>query len=176
MFKSNHSARQRGIGMIEAVLYIVIAIAVIIGGIIFYLNASQGTRLTDAVRSIVGIQSGVRSLYLANSEFEIGGEDLESAVISSGLVRNNLISPEGKIVNEWQGEVKVRGFNGGFVVDYGDVPLESCVKLAIYNAQGTGTAGNGIGAVTINGVLADTNGDGQVTPEEATAACTAASS
>lgn len=166
--------RQRGATLIEGVLFVVIGMGLILGGFALYLHFSEGSRTNNAVRSIIGIQSGVRALYMGNSDFPAAGDDLEGAVIRSGLVSANLISEDGKLVNEWNGPITVRGFNGGFVVDYGAVSVDACVRLAVHNPQGVGNAGLGIGAVIINGVVADADGDGEVTPLEAAAACQAA--
>lgn len=104
-----------------------------------------------------------------------GGEDLAPAIIASGSIAPDRIAADGSLRNEWDGFITVLGFTSGFTVDYGAVPASSCVRLAPYAANGAGTAGNGILAVQIDGDLADIDGDGQVTVEEAATACVDAS-
>lgn len=162
---------KRGIGLIEAILYLVVGTAVLVGGMVFFRQASESARVDNAVRSIVSIQSGVRSLYHSNSRFPAEGSDLASAVILSGSVPGSLVSADGDLINEWGGSVGVFARGGGFIIDYGDVPREACVRMAPYTMQGVGVAGYGIAAVSINGTPADTNGDGQVTPDEALSVC-----
>lgn len=162
---------RRGASLIEAILYVVVATAVVIGGIVFFHSASESSRVDSAVRSIVSIQSGVRSLYQGNSRFPEEGSDLAHAVVVGGSVPAARIGVDGTLVNEWGGDISVLAFGTGFIVDYGNVPREACIRLAPYTMQGVGMAGYGIAAISVGGVAADQNGDGQVTPEEALLAC-----
>ena len=162
--------KRRGLGIIEAALGVVIAIGVTIGGVVLFQQTTENSRINDAIRSIVSIQSGIRSLYVNDSTF---GEssDLVEATISAGIVPGKLINEDGTIVNEWGGLIEISGRPNAFVVDYQDVPLNACVRLAPHTALGTGAAGTGIAGVAINGNIVDTNVDGVVSPEEAAAAC-----
>ncbi len=46
------AARRRGVTLIEAVLYISIALALIVGGLVFFQQASLAQRTNSAVRNI----------------------------------------------------------------------------------------------------------------------------
>ena len=50
-------ARKRGVTLIEAVLFISIALGLIVGGIVFFQQASLAQRTNDAVRTVSGVAS-----------------------------------------------------------------------------------------------------------------------
>ena len=62
--------RRRGVTLIEAVLYISIALALIVGGIGFFQQASVAQRANNAVRNISALASEVRALYSQANTFE----------------------------------------------------------------------------------------------------------
>lgn len=164
--------RKRGIGLIEGVLFILIAIALITGGVVYFKQASEAARVNSAVHSIVGIQSGVRSLYQSGGSFGAGeGSDLGPTAVAAGIVSSRLVAADGQLSNEWAGDIEIRGYPEAFVLDYRGVPKEACIRLAPHSTLGNGPAGNGIAAVAVNGVLVDVNDDGTVSPSEAAAAC-----
>ena len=166
--------QRRGIALVEAALFAVIAVALMVGGVVYYQQTSEAARVNDAVRSIVGIQSGVRSLYQADGRFgAAAGSDLVPAAVAAGAVSPRLVTPTGGLSNEWAGDVQILGYPGAFVVDYRDVPKQACVRLAPHSVVGNGPAGHGIAGVAVNGLLVDDDGDGRVTPVEAEAACNA---
>lgn len=166
-----HSRRSRGVGLIEVILFAAIALGLITGGIVFFNQASEAARVNEAVKSIVSLQTGIRSMYQATSTFGVSGVDLLPATIASGAANKSLITPEGGLLNEWGGAVTVAGYASGFTLGYGDTPLSACVRLAPHTAQGNGSAGTGIAAVSINGVLVDADGNGSVSSDEAALAC-----
>ena len=105
------AARKRGISLIEAVLYLVIALAVIVGGIVFFQQAQLSNQVTDTARAGVGISSQFRGLYQSQRSF--GEAPLTGAVLASGSVPSNFQSDTG-IVHPFGGDVTVNGNGGGF--------------------------------------------------------------
>lgn len=145
------SARKRGVTLIEAVLYISIALALIVGGLVFFQQASLAQRTNSAVRSISAIASEVRGLYQQSSNF---AGLTEGTLISAGAVPSSLINGAA-LQNEWGGAVVVAP-NGaqtnfaasqGFTVVYRGVPREACVRLTTADVTGTGRVGSGIRGV-----------------------------
>ena len=49
------AGRQRGISLIEGILYLVLAISVVVGGIVVFQNAQLSNRVTEAARGIVTV-------------------------------------------------------------------------------------------------------------------------
>lgn len=146
------AARKRGISLIEAVLYLVIALAVIVGGIVFFQQAQLSNQVTDTARAGVGISSQVRGLYQSQRSF--GNEDLTSAVLASGSVPSNFQSDTG-IVHPFGGDVTVNGNDGGFAMTFANLSEAACLRLATVGEGGEGPLGTGIDGMTFVGA-ADT--------------------
>ena len=182
---TKHGAR-RGVTLIEAVLFISIALGLIVGGLVFFQQASLAARTNDAVRSLSGIASETRAAYRTQDDFD----GLTSGVlISSGAVPSSQVSTTATgcttaapcILNEWGEIVVVRdsvlsingaftGTTGGgvigdatadryFEIEYGNIPVAACTRLATAT-DGNGPIGPGIVAVRI----ADAAGTTLTTP------------
>ena len=161
------STRKRGVTLIEAVLYISIALALIVGGLVFFQQASRAQRINSAVRSISAIASETRGLYQQQGSF--AGFN-HATLISAGSVPTSLISnpATGELKNEWGGVITagptaalaavppaggvggVQAFaaNSGFFVVYPNVPITACSRLVSVDKYGTGPLGNRIRSVT----------------------------
>ena len=190
------SVRKRGVTLIEAVLFISIALGLIVGGLVFFQQANLAQRSNDAVRTVSSLASEARALYRTQQSFE----DLEARVlIGAGAVPQSIVNGN-QFRNEWGGDAAIFGTNAAgavgaddfFTVVYIDIPAEACTRLATLN-NGSGPVGSDIVAVlvdedatraaisttgtagsdtlTLNG-LADASGtDDNVTPAEAATAC-----
>ena len=66
-----NSIRKRGISLIEAVLYLVIALSVIVGGIVFFQQAQLSNQITDTARMSTGVSSQVRGLFQNQRDLEL---------------------------------------------------------------------------------------------------------
>ena len=157
------STRKRGVTLIEAVLYISIALALIVGGLVFFQQASLAQRTNSAVRNISAIASETRGLYQQVNSF--GGFD-EGALINAGAVPTSLIdtvpNPD-QLKNEWGGRITagtnaaalpavgsavILPINAGFWVVYPGLPTAACVRLASTDASGSGRVGSGIRSIS----------------------------
>jgi hypothetical protein len=180
------STRKRGVTLIEAVLYISIALALIVGGLVFFQQASLAQRTNSAVRNISAMASETRGLYQGQSSFFGFNED---TLINAGAVPTSLVNTAGNIQNEWNGEVTagptdavgIFAANSGFFVVYPNVPTAACVRLTSTDINGSGRIGSGIRAVTFGttrvvpaGTLATGAPTEQLDPGDVSALCTAA--
>ena len=161
------STRKRGVTLIEAVLYISIALALIVGGLVFFRQASVAQRINSAVRNLSSIAAETRGLYQQQGSF--AGFN-HATLISAGSVPTSLISnpATGELKNEWGGVITAGptaavtqvgspgaigftpGFaaNSGFFVVYPNVPITACSRLVSVDKYGTGPLGNRIRSVT----------------------------
>jgi type II secretory pathway pseudopilin PulG len=143
------STRKRGVTLIEAVLYISIALALIVGGLVFFQQASLAQRTNSAVRNVSALASETRALYQASSSF---AGFSTSTLIDAGAAPSSIINGA-NLQNEWGGAIlaepsNVDGIaNDGFSVTYENLPLAACVRLASYDANGSGRVGSGIDEV-----------------------------
>ena len=185
--------RKRGVTLIEAVLYISIALALIVGGLVFFQQASLAQRTNNAVRNISAIASEARGLFQQSNTF-VGLT--QATLINAGAVPSSLIDNTTNPVslrNEWGGTISVSsansspGFAGasGFNVIYRNVPEAACTRLTSTDASGTGRVGSGIRFVwfslpntTFTTAVApvDANGVAQLTPADVAGLCRPASS
>lgn len=187
-------ARRRGVTLIEAVLFISIALGLIVGGIVFFQQASTAQRVNDAVRTISGITSETRALYQSATSF---GGLTETVLIGAGAVPSSIVVDVGNdgditndtLQNEWGGAINLGptqdAENANFHVTYVGLPQAACVRLAQFGQDGTGPIGSGIVAVHIDedgttafpdGVAVDggaehTAAAGGLTPADTAAEC-----
>jgi len=171
------AARKRGVTLIEAVLYISIALALIVGGLVFFQQASLAQRTNSAVRNISAIASETRGLYQSANSF---ANLSEGTLISAGAVPSSLLggTPAAPtLVNEWGGNIVVGptaaivgppvfAVNSGFFVTYPSVPTAACVRLTSADLSGSGRVGSGIRSVTFGNAAAVTPSSGGANPTE----------
>ena len=141
------AARQRGISLIEGVLYLVIALAVIVGGIVFFQQAQLSNQVTDTARAAVGISSQTRGLYQNQRAFNDAGtpNNLTATLIASGSVPSNFLDSDGdSIVHPFGNVMQVFGSRQDFVLQFTDLSEEACLRLATAGQGGTGPLGTGI--------------------------------
>jgi type II secretory pathway pseudopilin PulG len=146
--------------LIEAVLYISIALALIVGGLVFFQQASLAQRTNSAVRNISAIASETRGLYNASQNFS----GLTTAtLINAGAVPTSIVVPAtaasagppavaavpAGLRNEWSGTITVASATpfATFTVDYENIPTAACTRLTSSDARGAGRVGSGIAQV-----------------------------
>lgn len=147
MISLTNAARERGISLIEAVLYLVIALAVIVGGIVFFQQAQLSSSVTDTARAGVSISSETRGLYQNQRSFGTG--DITSALVSAGAVPSNFQDDAGNIVHPFDGTVRVDGNVDGFAVTFVDFSEAACLRLGSVGEGKQGQLGTGIEGLTI---------------------------
>jgi type II secretory pathway pseudopilin PulG len=153
------STRKRGVTLIEAVLYISIALALIVGGLVFFQQASLAQRTNSAVRNISAIASETRGLYQASQTFS----GLTTAtLINAGAVPTSIVVPgsgtgatavAASLRNEWGGVITAASATpfANFTVDYENIPVAACTRLTSADARGSGRVGSGIVSVGYRG-------------------------
>jgi len=140
------AGRERGISLIEGILYLVLAIGVIAGGINAFQNAQLSSRVTDAARGIVTIASETRALHQNAREF--GTDPLTGALINAGAVPSSFQNDAGTgIRHPWGGDVVITGAGQQFTIEMENLPSDACVRLSSVDARGQGVAGIGIASV-----------------------------
>lgn len=98
-------AARRGVTLIEAVLYIAVALGLIVGGLVFYQQASRAAEWQDVRRGIEAVNSEVRALYQVTKwQDQVGlwsdpdssaGQYLNRTLITMGSVPPEMISSNG---------------------------------------------------------------------------------
>ena len=152
---------ERGATLIEAVLFTVIALGLVIGGIVFFEQASMSARTNEAVRMMASLQSQVRALFQSQPNF--GTANIGDLLISANAVPSamqNDADNDGandSLVNAFGGDVTVTGVTDQFEIEVTDVPVNVCTRMAPFDELGNGVIGTGIAEIS-DGTDADADG------------------
>lgn len=141
---------RRGVTLIEAVLFIAVSLGLIVGGLVFYQQASLAARTQETIRLFSAIVQETRALYQGDAyEAEVNADettwsptaladaDITQVLITAQAVPTDAISSGAGIVNPWGGLTRVYGgtlINGTartpmLVIVSENVPLEACTRL-----------------------------------------------
>jgi hypothetical protein len=154
--------KRRAVTLIEAVLFIGVALALIVGGLVFYRQASTARLTQQTVALLANIRAEVMSaMRRPGWEDPTMGYYAERWLIQMGAIPELYIG-EGtgsfgkRIRMPWSAssDPKGAGVHNMRIRTVGDcryvsiqleeIPREICTRLAIYSEDGTGIAGNGI--------------------------------
>lgn len=166
-------AGERGATLIEAVLFTVVALGLVTGGVVLYEQASNSSRNNDIIRMLAALQSQVRALHQSQADF--GKADMADLLIASNAVPSSLQSDSDndgandEIVSPLGGGVTVTGATENFTIEVEDVPVGICSRILAFDTAGNGTIGTGIVSVT-DGTATDSDG---LTSDQAATFCTA---
>jgi hypothetical protein len=159
------SRPRRAVTLIEAVLFIAVALTLIVGGLVFYRQASIAYQTQQTVRLVSALVAEARAL-LRQSDI-VDTVDFGEILHAAGAVpptawdetTRTLRTPWGKEMflmgrSGWSG-LPGYGVDVGFM-DWGQmdpIPPEICARLVMYDgATGTGVLGDGIAFVEMTGV------------------------
>ena len=150
--EERHAFAERGATLIEAVLFTVIALGLVIGGIVFFEQASMSARTNDAVRMMASLQSQVRALFQSQATF--GTSEVSDLLISANAVPSSMQSDSDndgdndEIVNSFGGAVEVTGATKQFTIKMSKVPVDVCTRMAPFDDMGNGVIGTGIAKIS----------------------------
>jgi len=139
-------AARRGVTLIEAILFISIALGLIVGGIVFYNQANTASTTNDAARNINAMASEIRSLYNDRADFD--GLDAQT-LIRAGAIPANLVNGT-TINNEFAGGSYTVGEDPAnanqFFIQSNAIPDSVCSRLGVFTGT-QGIAGTGIASI-----------------------------
>jgi hypothetical protein len=153
----NPLRRNRAVTLIEAVLYISIALALIVGGLVFFQQASTAAKTSTMVRQW--------SALLAESRVLVKGipltaipSSMTSFLISAGAVPPDMVGSPTTMTNPFGGTVVVQAFAPQTGSDYSpafitiigrNIPQGVCARLLIATAGLDLEIGSTDGATTV---------------------------
>jgi hypothetical protein len=150
----NPLRRNRAVTLIEAVLYISIALALIVGGLVFFQQASRAAKTSTVVRQLSAVLAETRILMSRVTQ-QIPQTDITSVLISAGAVPPDMVASPTTLSNPFGGETQVFMEQSAFgsraiLIALSNVPQEVCARLM------TATSGSdfdwltgGVGSTTI---------------------------
>ena len=157
--------RCRAVTLIEAVLFISVALGLIVGGIVFYRQASEAARVEKQIRVLTAIVAELRAAvktsgldgFNAGSGYVSGG--IDEYLAASGALPADVIRPPGDnsvtLATSWESSLMI-GFstfapgpqqgspNPVFTVFLQRLPTAACASLSIIDAAGAGAFSDGI--------------------------------
>lgn len=145
-YKKNHN---KGFSLLEILLVLAIAAALVIGAFVIYPKAQSSQRVQLESYNISTIQSGIKSLYTSVSNYNgltnqvaLNADIFPENMVDGTTVRNSFKG----VVNVLSGSTGPSGVAGSsFIIQYMNVPAAECVKLIsavgsnFYIIQVTGT-------------------------------------
>jgi hypothetical protein len=171
--KPNMSRRsgRRGVTLIEAVLYISIALALIVGGLVFYRQASFASNFNSMNRLLTATVAEARVIVREMPKpvfptviIPVPPATFETILISSGSIPSahlDMTQPEGgRIRSVFGGSmsffaavyVSTSGIPSTVAVTLRDLPVEACTRLSASSAAGQTSFATGLenGTITDN--------------------------
>jgi len=151
--------RQSGVTLIEAVLFISVALGLIVGGIVFYRQASLASRVGEQVRMLSALSQEFR--IIAARDPMVQYTDVDDLLIAAGAVpaKHVLASPGTKpqlfgqtgnnLATAWQTELEMASvFSSAqrrpvFLLIW-DIPVAACARLGIVDGGGASAFVDGI--------------------------------
>ncbi len=148
--------RNRAVTLIEAVLYISIALALIVGGLVFFQQASTAARTSTMVRQLSATLAETRIL-VKDMTLPVGpteGLNITPLVISAGAVPQDMVASATELSNPFGGTTTINaaenpGFGQVITVTATNVPQGVCARLLAATSGANTFAGGGKGVATI---------------------------
>jgi hypothetical protein len=175
--------RNRAVTLIEAVLYISIALALIVGGLVFYQQASTAAKTSTMVRQLSAILAETRILIngaqfpqIPEYDDDVGSMDLIPTLIAAGAVPQDMITSATSLSHPFGGALKMWGamapINDGsgllmqpqIGIELRNIPQNICARLVTATSGSDQVAydwGNGFTTLVSYGTFAiSVQGDG----------------
>jgi hypothetical protein len=127
--------RNRAVTLIEAVLYISIALALIVGGLVFFQQASTAAKTSTMVRQLSAIMAEARVLLKAlppsTPSFEITNYMIAAGAVPPDMVVNpaTLSNPFGGEVALWQHSAGAGAVSQVIEITLTNIPQGVCARL-----------------------------------------------
>lgn len=194
MYRVATNAARRAVTLIEAVLFISIALGLIVGGIVFFQQAALTARVNEQTRILSGIVAEARALLKNTGWAPIGLNDqLDDVLVSMQAVPPDIILPAPLVWEpgmatvlrtRWDTALGLQMATGAmFGADPNTnfirlalmgIPTAACARLAVVDASGQSTYTSGLSGIGMQGAGGAQNLVPPVSPSDAASNCAAA--
>lgn len=150
--------RRRGVTLIEAVLYISVALALIVGGLVFFQQASTLTKINASVQVMGAIIAEARAVSVEGKVLPANGLNFENVLRTRGAIPQSYwdaTKPSGQRLQlPFEGSYAFMNvsFGGGLadeiLLNMVNIPLSMCARVGA-DANGTGLLGAGINQTSL---------------------------
>lgn len=135
----SNPGRHRSVTLIEAVLFVSIALGVIIAGLAFYKQASLARKVAEMSRLMHSISAEMEAAFRMHGtvgySHAIDYLIASDSVPPSAIVGNEIQTPWGGAINVTSGSGNVLGFT------ISGLPFAACVRLLVTDDSGKGLMG-----------------------------------
>jgi hypothetical protein len=135
MFRDKATARlrrNRAVTLIEAVLYISIALALIVGGLVFFQQASTAAKTSATVRQLSATLAEGRIL-LKGTPVSAVSPEITSYFIAAGAVPQDMVKSPTELTNAFGGTTRLFQYISAgrhlIVIEITNVPQGVCTRL-----------------------------------------------
>lgn len=137
--------RYRAVTLIEAVLYISIALALIVGGLLFFQQASNAAKTSSLVRQLSATVAETKILFksqpFAVTTDPLFGTSITSALIAAGAVPADMVAGPAALTNPFGGTTDVQVMNFGnnalIALRLTGIPQSVCARILTSSSGST---------------------------------------
>ena len=158
LFPHSRAKARRGVTLIEAVLFISVALGIIVGGLVVFEQAQTASRTQATMRLTRALVVEARALMQVSPGELV--DRIDSVLIASGAVPAGAVDrARGRITSVWGGDILVfpwtRATHAGVTaqsalqVSFSEIPREICSRLIAFDSSGSGTLADGVEFVLI---------------------------
>jgi len=150
--------RRRGVTLIEAVLYIAVSLALIVGGLVFFQQASVLSRINQSVYVLASIVAEARAVSVEGTVSVANGLKFENVLFIRGSIPQSnwdATKPSGqrlKLPFEGSYAFMNVSFGGGLadeiLLNMVNIPLSMCIRVGA-NANTGGLLGAGVNQTSL---------------------------
>lgn len=152
------SLRRRGVTLIEAVLYVAVALALIVGGLVFFQQASLASRVNAAVRSLSALTAEIRVIARDTGVMTMHAGEMENVLLAQGslpMTNVDMTRPAGeRIRHGWSGHIAAslqdQGWRALVMLGVFSFPVAACSRLVWIDASGEGEFSTGVEVVHVS--------------------------
>lgn len=133
-------SRQAGASLVEAVLFLVIVVVILLGIFALFSGAFSSSKVQTEMSYMQTLAGDVESLYATNHDY--GAADITATLASTRNAPSPMIVGA-TLVNSWGGQVTVGGAGAVFTITSTNVPQKECIQLAQVSINPTAVSING---------------------------------
>lgn len=133
-------SRQSGASLVEAVLFLVIVVVILIGIFGLFSGAFSTSKVQTETNNMSALAGDVENVYATNHDY--GTADITASLVSTRNAPTPMIVGTG-LVNSWGGAVTVMGASSVFTLSSASIPQKECVQLSQIAINPTAVSING---------------------------------
>jgi len=158
-------SRRHAVTLIEAVLFVAVALTLILGGLVFFQQARTSQQTASTIRLVQALVAEGRWFYRNGDLRAPRAEaiDITEILIKSGGVPSSYVNTEDLswLRTAWGGKVEVHSIEQSDIFPvlenservrigfYEGLPVRICTRLAVFDSDGVGIIGDGVSYVRV---------------------------